>query len=260
MKNILEHPVNKSPRPSNIPPATDIEILAYLRRSCRVAEIAAQAEQQALIQFYCEQFGITVSEQELQSAGDAFRLEHRLLSAAETINWLTQQRIQPEDWSEGIRLNLLRQKLKEYLFGEVVDTHYMNNREHYQRVALSQILVGDLSDAMKWLQHLRQGQMSFCALALEQSKGKQSRENGGFVGVRFVAELIPEIAEAIAGAEVGKLIGPISTKFGYHIIRVEKWFPAELTVDVREYILETLFQLWLQNPNYAASQNRQDGL
>ncbi len=243
-----------------ITPASDAEILTYLRRTCKIAELAALTERDKLVLQLCEQLNITLSDEEWQAGGDTFRTERKLLSASETLDWLTYQRIAVEDWSQGIRVALLTKKLQEHLFGENVDAHYLNNREQYKRIAVSQILVSDLPEALRLMQLLREGQDSFCALALEYSKGRRSRENGGFVGVRFVAELIPEIAEAIAGAEVGKLIGPISTKFGYHIIRVEKWFPAELTVDVREYILETLFQLWLQNPNYAASQNRQDGL
>lgn len=243
-----------------IAPATDTEILAYLRRTCKIAELATAAERDALVLQLCEQLNITLSDQEWQAAGDAFRAEHHLLGAAETLTWLDRQRITVEDWSQGIRVALLTKKLQEYLFGENVDGHYLNNREQYRRVAVSQILVSELSEALRLLQLLRQGQASFSALALEYSKGKRSKENGGFVGVRFLAELIPEIAAAIADAEAGQLIGPISTKFGCHILRVEKWFVAELTPEVRDHILATLFQLWLQNHDAVVAQGWQENL
>lgn len=228
-----------------IAPATDEAIIAYLRQSYKIAEIAAQAEEDALILAVCEQLGITLTEEELQAKGDAFRLEYKLLGASETLAWLAKQRISVEDWSQGIRVSLLTQKLREHLFGDAVDAHYMNNRDDYRRVALSQILVRDLTEALQIVQVLRGENASFCALALQHSKGKQSKENGGFAGVRFIAELLPEIVKAVVEAKESEIIGPIQTKLGYHILRVEKWFPAELS-EVREQVLNSLFQAWLQ--------------
>ena len=232
--------------PPEIHPATDADILAYLRHSYKIAEIAALAERNALVLASCEQLGIAVSDEEWQAAGDAFRLEQKLLGSSETFGWLLKQRISVEEWSEGIKVALLEKKLKEHLFGLTVDGSYISNRDKYRRVALSQILVHDLTTAFKIVQALREENASFCALALEHSKGKQSQESGGFVGIRFMIEILQEIAQAIAEAKEGEIIGPIHTKLGYHILRVEKWYPTELSESVREQILEALFQNWLQ--------------
>lgn len=226
--------------------ATDEDVITYLRRSHQIAEIAALAERDAVILGICEQFGITVSDEELQAAGDVFRQDHKLLGASETLAWLSRQRITVEDWAQGIRVALLTKKLKEHLFGNAVDAHYISNRNDYKRIALSQILVHDLGDALKVTHTLRESNASFCALALEYSKGKQSKENGGFVGVCFLTELLPEIKQAVSDREEGKAIGPIQTRLGYHIIRIEKWFPTELSESVREEILSSLFQAWLK--------------
>ncbi|MEA5598445.1 peptidylprolyl isomerase [Rivularia sp. UHCC 0363] len=231
-----------------ISPATNEDILAYLRRSYKIAEIAASAERDTLVLNICEQLGITISDEELQAVGDTFRLEHKLLGASETLSWLQEQQITVEDWSQGIRVALLTKKLQEHLFGDAVDADYVSNRDDYKRVALSQILVSDLTDALKIVYAIREENASFCALALLHSKGKQSKENGGFVGVRFLKELMREIALAIAEAKEGEAIGPVQTKLGYHIVKVEKWFPAELN-EIREQVLESLFQAWLQENN-----------
>jgi parvulin-like peptidyl-prolyl isomerase len=230
-----------------IPPATDADIMAYLRHSYKIAEIATLVERNALILQTCACLGIMVADAELQAAGDTFRVEHKLLGASETVAWLTQQRISVEDWTQGIRLELLAQKLKEHLFGEAIDANYINNRNNYKQVALSQILVRNLAEAVKIARALREENASFCALALEHSKGKRSKENAGFAGVRFLADLMPEIVQAITQAEESEVIGPVQTQLGYHILRVEKWFPAELTESVREECLDSLFQVWFQN-------------
>ncbi|SRR5579883_582862 len=258
MKNSLEHPTSAATLPDqerdrapnqierlSMPPVTDADILAYLRHSAQLAEIATLAEQDAMVVATCKHFGISVTDAELQTAGDAFRTEHKLLGSAETFGWLTQQQISVEDWTEGIRISLLTRKLKEHLFGAAVDGTYLSDRDNYRRVALSQILVRDLSTAMQVTETLREG-ASFPALALTYSKGKQSQENGGFVGVRFLVELLPEIATALGDANEGDVIGPVQTRLGFHVLRVEKWFPTELSESVREQILDALFQIWLQ--------------
>lgn len=245
-----------TPTLPQVQPATDETAIAYLRYSRNFAEVAAFAERDALILQLCDELGITVSEDELQAAGDAFRKDNRLLETSETLNWFAAQRISVEDWSKGIHIALLTQKLKEHIGAENADYYYMSNRDNCKRVALSQILVRDLTTAMKVVQALREN-ASFCALALEYSKGKQSKENGGFVGVRFIAELVPELAQAIVDAKEREIIGPVQSKLGYHVLRVEKWFPAEFN-QVREQILEFLFQAWLKKTATSDSSIRVD--
>ena len=234
---------------SFIPSATDADVIAYLRRSAKFAEFAALAERDAQILAACEKFGITVSEDEVQAAGDDFRQENKLWGIQETMAWLDQQRISVEDWSQGIRITLLEKKLKERLFGAGVDGEYFSNRDRYKRVALSQILVVDLDIAWKIVQILREGHASFCALALEYSKGKLSQEKGGFLGIRYVIELMPEVAEAIKNGQEGEIIGPIQSKFGYHVVKIEKWFPIQLNEATREQIMDSLLRSWLQDNN-----------
>lgn len=237
--------IQKSALPE-ISPATNEDIIAYLRRSHKLAEFAVLAERDALILDVCDRLDITVSDEELQAAEDAFRQEHKLLGASETLAWLQEQRITIEDWSQGIRIELLTKKLKEHLFGDSIDAHYISNRNDYKRVALSQILVRDLTTALKVVHAIREENASFCALALEHSQGKQSKDNGGFVKICYIAKLLPEITQAISQAKESVVIEPIQTKLGYHILRVEKWLSPELNELVIEKILDSLFQSWLQ--------------
>ena len=243
-----------------ISPVTDKELVDYLRHSCKFADLATLAEEEAFIVKLCQHFDIQVSDEEWQAAGDAFRLEHKLLGVKETTDWLDRQRITLENWSEGIRLRLLSKKLKEYLFGANVDAHYISNRDQFKRVALSQILVLDRETASEVMHLLSEEKTSFCALALKYSRGKQSNTNGGFLGVLYVSQLAPEIAKAIANTPVGIVIDPIQTELGYQIIKVEQWFPTEMSEPVREEILNTLWRVWLrehqnQNDLYLSNQS-----
>lgn len=227
-------------------PVTDAEILQRLRQTHQILEITTATQQDKLIVNLCEMLKITVDDPELQAAGDTFRLSHHLTSATKTIKWFNQQQISVEDWTEGLRISLLKQKLKQELFGDRVDAHYLQNRDQFRRVALSQILVSDRAIAQQIFNQLKQEPQRFCEFALDYSEAKVSQQQGGFVGIRFLSELMPEVVAAIAEAEAGTLIEPIQTRLGFHILKVEKWFPTQLNEAVREMILEALFNSWLQ--------------
>lgn len=226
----------------DIPPATDTEVLAYMRRSAKMARAATLAERDAMIVKLSEQIGITISQEELQAAANAFRQRYKLLTAAETHSWLSQQKITADDWSEGIKINLLTKKLEERLFGEQVDNDYVSNRDTYKRAAFSQILVSDEAEAQQIVLAIREENASFGALAMERSQGTLSRANAGYVGVRFFGELEPELVQAVSEAKEGEIVGPVKTKRGYHIIRIEKWFPTELTAAQRKRMLAALLK------------------
>lgn len=244
--------------PVSVATVEDADILTYLRHNFKFAPIAALAQNNAVVLANCEKLGIVVSDEEWQEKGDEFRTEHQLWGIPETMAWLEQQRITVDEWSQGIKVALLAKKLKEHLFGATVDGTYINNRDNYRRVALSQILVAHLATANKVVQMLREEPASFCAVALEYSKGKLSHENGGFIGVRYMVELIPEVATAIDNAEVGEIIGPVESKLGYHILRVEKWYPTELNQAVREQVMEALFKIWLENLHNSSNNEKQE--
>jgi parvulin-like peptidyl-prolyl isomerase len=246
-------PSSQNAHPLEVEKITDKEIADYLRYTCKIAEIAMLSEQDAKVIKACEEFGIVITDEELQAAGNEFRFKNKLSGASETFAWLERQRISIDDWTQGIRVQLLTRKLKNHLFADSLDSHYLTNREEYHRAAFSQILVSELPEAWQIVQKLRSGQASFCAMALEHSTAQISRKQGGFVGVRFLSTLMSEIKEAITGVAEGEIIDPIKTHLGYHVLRIEKWFPPTLNEAIREEILEIFFQRWLnalKKPNF----------
>ncbi len=48
-----------------------------------------------------------------------------------------------------------------------------------------------------------------------------SKERGGDLGAFGRGQMVPEFEEAAFAAEVGALVGPVKTQFGYHLIKVE---------------------------------------
>lgn len=68
--------------------------------------------------------------------------------------------------------------------------------------------------------------------------------------------MVPEFDQVAFEAEIGKVVGPVKTQFGYHIIKVEGRKEASVMAfdTVKDYIQGTLLQQ-KQNEAYNAKYN-----
>ena len=65
-----------------------------------------------------------------------------------------------------------------------------------------------------------------------------SKERGGDLGEFGKGQMVKEFEDAAFAAEIGQVVGPVQTQFGYHLIKVEK--KNEATVIEFEQIKENL--------------------
>ncbi len=81
------------------------------------------------------------------------------------------------------------------------------------------ILVETEETALEIVDALQNGE-SFADLARALSTDPGSGSRGGELGESYVGNFVPEFAEAIENAEIGAIVGPVETEFGFHIIQV----------------------------------------
>lgn len=81
------------------------------------------------------------------------------------------------------------------------------------------ILVDDEATAIAALDALRAGE-SFAALASAISTDSGSGMRGGELGESFIGNYVRPFREAIESAEIGALVGPVESEFGFHILQV----------------------------------------
>ena len=75
------------------------------------------------------------------------------------------------------------------------------------------------STAEDVLRQAREGTADFATLAREYSDGP-SASKGGDLGWFARGQMVPAFEEAAFDAEAGSIIGPVATRFGYHVIHV----------------------------------------
>ena len=82
----------------------------------------------------------------------------------------------------------------------------------------SHILVKTEDDANRIMKRLNEGE-DFAAVA-KRFSGCPSGKSGGDLGWFGKGMMVPEFEKAAFENEVGKLIGPVKTQFGWHVIKV----------------------------------------
>ena len=82
------------------------------------------------------------------------------------------------------------------------------------------ILVNSEAQCLKLKAEIEAG-ADFAATAKQHSSCPSSR-NGGDLGTFGPGQMVKEFDEAVFSGEVGKVLGPIQTQFGYHLLEVTK--------------------------------------
>lgn len=86
------------------------------------------------------------------------------------------------------------------------------------RASARHILVPTLEECEKLKAEIEAG-ADFAACAKEHSKCPSGR-SGGELGTFSPGQMVKEFDEVVFTGEVGKVLGPVKTQFGYHLVEV----------------------------------------
>jgi peptidylprolyl isomerase len=204
-----------------------------------------EAAEDRLIAEVARAENVTVGDEELQQAADAFRQARRLQKAAAMHAWLTEQHLSVLDFQTHLERGLLRAKLRDRVTRAPVDRYFAENRAQFDRCVLAQIVVERENVAVELLSQIQDDGSDFAVLARKHSTHRESRQAGGFLGVVGRKSLSPAVEAAVFGAKNGDVLGPFKTAQGWAIVRVEELLPAVLDERTAEAIRNQLFQDWL---------------
>lgn len=111
---------------------------------------------------------------------------------------------------------------------EDVEKFYNENKEQFAeqaKVSAKHILVDNEELCQQVLSEIQAGK-EFDEAAKEYSSCP-SKERGGDLGAFSKGQMVKEFEEAAFSAEVGSLVGPVKTQFGYHLIYVQDKIDGE---------------------------------
>lgn len=138
---------------------------------------------------------------------------------------------------------------------EEMKAHYDENQQHYAKgetVSAKHILTDSEEKCKEILESIVSGAKEFEEAAKEFSTCP-SGAKGGDLGEFGKGQMVKEFQDAAFEAEIGQVVGPVKTQFGYHLIKVEKKNEASVVPfeEVKATIERTLVQQ-KQNEVYTA--------
>ena len=221
------------------------QIIEFLQKNIRYKEIYQETLYQQVITQAAGEREITVTDKEIQAEADCQRLEKRLEKAADTLAWLADQMITPNDWEAGIRNKILAKKLANHLFAKEVEKFFNQNRLDFDKVSLYQVVVPSRQLAQEILYQIEDKEITFYEAAHLYDIDKKRRLHCGYEGEVYRWSLEPDIAAAVFSGTIGEVFGPFSTEQGFHLLMVEEFISAELTPERYQEILDNMFKEWL---------------
>ncbi|MDQ0340642.1 hypothetical protein J2S00_003466 [Caldalkalibacillus uzonensis] len=136
-------------------------------------------------------------------------------------------------------LDISEDDVKQYLRRYAVMQQYFREKlteEERTKASVRHILISTMHDlseeearqkAYDLYTELEQG-ADFAELAREHSQDPGSKENGGLYEDAPVVLWVPEFRQATLEQEIGEIGKPVQTDYGFHIIKVEARYVAEL--------------------------------
>ncbi len=221
------------------------EIINFLKSEMIFKEIYQNLLFKKVINYAAQERGITVTTEEIEAEANHQRRQKHLEKAVDTLAWLADQLVSPDDWEIGIRDRLLTQKLAQALFAKDVESFFIENRLEFEQVSLYQFIVESENLAQEIYYQIEEKEISFYDAAHIYDIDIQRRKRCGYEGNIYRFDLDPDIAAAVFSAPTEELIGPIKSEQGYHIFLVEEFIPAILTPEKYQEILNNMFKNWL---------------
>lgn len=106
---------------------------------------------------------------------------------------------------------------------EEAKAYYEANQARFEKgatVHAKHILVEDEAECLAILEAINKGEKTFENAAMDSSTCP-SKAQGGDLGEFGRGQMVKEFEDAAFAAEVGAIVGPVKTQFGYHLIKVE---------------------------------------
>lgn len=191
-------------------------------------QLARQLETQLLLDYHVKQAGITVSDEQVQERIDQLKERSPQLKKR-----LKQQGQSLDSLKSRIREQMRLKKFVDQKAGEIevsdqeARKYFEENKNEFskpERVKARHILISDTSakgkDKAESLKSQLDDGANFAELAKKQSDGPSSRR-GGNLDYITRDEMVKPFSDAAFSLGVGEVSGPVKTRYGWHLIKVE---------------------------------------
>jgi parvulin-like peptidyl-prolyl isomerase len=198
-----------------------------------------------LIKDRADRLGLSVSAEELKEAMTRLKDQYGIKTDAEFNDSLRKSGMTRADMEARLRDTILTNKVfgrelkqREELADKELKERYDREKESFrlpERARLREIIVIKPDDPTK-IEAARQRANDLAAQArtgdfaklATTSSDAGTKAKGGDLGEVARGELLPDLDKAVFNSTAGTVLGPIETKSGWHILKVETRMPSEV--------------------------------
>jgi parvulin-like peptidyl-prolyl isomerase len=131
-------------------------------------------------------------------------------------------------------------------FGSKVDSYFLQRKSQLDRASYSLLRVKDFHLAQELFFRLEAGEATFPELVKQYSQGQEA-ETGGSIGPHELSIPHPILVQKIRSLKLGQLAPPLQIAEWFVVIRLDKFFSAQLDEKMRERLIEEIYDRWTQN-------------
>jgi len=198
-----------------------------------------------LIKDRADRLGLNVTADELKDAMTRLKEQYGIKTEAEFDESLKKSGMARADMEARLHDTILMNKVfarelrqRDELADKELRERYDREKERYrlpERARLREIIVVKPDDPSK-VEAARERATALAAQAhtadfaklATTSSDAGTKEKGGDLGEVARGELLPDLDKAVFNATAGTVLGPIETKSGWHILKVETRLPSEV--------------------------------
>ena len=199
-----------------------------------------------LIKDRADRLGLTVSADEVKDAVERLKQQYGLSTDQQFVESLQKSGLTRPDMEARLRDTILMNKVfgrelrgREELTDKELRERYDREKERYrlpERARLREIVIlkpaGDaaIEQARQRAEQLAAQARANADFALLATTASESgtKSKGGDLGEVGRGELLPDLDKAVFNSASGAILGPLESKSGWHILKVEQRLPSEV--------------------------------
>jgi parvulin-like peptidyl-prolyl isomerase len=185
------------------------------------------------------------TETERKELLEKFFVQNKLETPEARSSWQQVQGLADSQLEDIVTRPTRLARFKQEKFGHKVESYFMTRKPALDRVLYSLIRTKDLGTAQELYFRIQEEEQSFADLAKQYSQGGEAA-TGGLVGPTTLITPHPAIARTLAISQPGQLWPPTRLEEWFVLIRLEKFYPAQLDANTRQQLTDELFETWMK--------------
>jgi len=181
---------------------------------------------------------------EREQAIEHFERQQHITDPESREAWLKKSAMSAAQLAEVAVRSLLIEKFKQDTWGAKIESYFMNRKAAFDQVIFSLLRTSDGLLAQEIYFRILEGEQTFAEMSQQYSKGAEAN-TAGVVGPVPLAQLNPALAKILSISQPGQLWRPTRIENWFAIVRLEKLLPAQLNANMRQRLLNEMFETWL---------------